>query len=134
MRLHLCEVAALGYPEGGRPHAQHHRRGHQRVELWVELSRDVEAVAEDAQHQAPLDPQPPDEETRQEAGGEDEAGVHGRVGPSAQVGHLSPDTTVTMFVTAMSAPTELMEDCSLDMDSYAVNSSRKLMEMRRTFL
>ena len=39
-----------------------------------------------------------------------------------------------MFVAAMSAPTELMEDCSLDMDSYAVNSSRKLMEMRRTFL
>ena len=133
-RLHLCEVAALGYPEGGRPHAQHHRRGHQRVELGVELCRDVEAVAEDAQHQAPLDPQPPDEETRQEAGGEDEAGVHGGVGPRAQVGHLSPDTTVTMFVAAITAPTELMEDCSLDMDSYAVNSSRKLMEMRRTFL
>ena len=132
--LHLCEVAALGYPAGGGPHAQHHRRGHQRVELGVELRRDVEAVAEDAQHQAPLDPQPPDEEAGQEAGGEDEAGVHGGVGPRAQVGHLLPDKTVTRFVEAINTPTELMEDWSFDMDSYAVNSSRKLMEMRRTFL
>ena len=30
--------------------------------------------------------------------------------------------------------TELIEDCSFDMDSYAVNSSRKLNDISNTFL
>lgn len=83
--LDLVEVCALGGPHGGGSQAEDEGGGDEGVELWVELGRHVGGVAEDADHQGPLDLEPLDEDARHEHAGEDEAHVHRSGGPGPQV-------------------------------------------------
>ena len=74
---HLVEISALGGPDGGGPKAEDEGGGDEGVELREEQGGHVGRVAEDADHEGPLD---------QDAGaGEDQAHVHRGGGPGPQV-------------------------------------------------
>ena len=81
----LVQVGALGGPHGGGSQAEYEGSGDEGVELGVELSGHVGRVAEDADHQGPLDLEPLDEDAGHEHAGEDQAHVHRSGGPGAQV-------------------------------------------------
>ena len=83
----LGEVGALGRPHRCRAKPKNKGGGEEGVELRVELSGDVGGVAEDAHHQSPLHRQLVNHDGGQEHAGEDQGGVHHRVGPDAQAVH-----------------------------------------------
>ena len=129
---HLCEIGTLGGPHWCCTKTKHKGGGEKGVELWVELGRDVEGVAEDAQHQRPLHLELLDEEARHEAARDDQAGVDSSVGPGAEIVHLR--SSLGKIETSLTELTELIEDCSFDIDSNPMKSARKLTDIKRTFL
>ena len=131
---HLGEIGALGRPHGSSTKTKDEGGWKECVELGVELGRDVGGVAEDAHHQGPLHLQLLDQDARHEAAREDEAGVDGGVRPCPQVVHLHRFVENFKYLGGKAELTELMEDCSLDMDSKPIKSARKLTDISRTFL
>ncbi len=71
----LRQVGALGRPHRGCSEAEHDPCRYQRVELRIELCRDVNRVAEHGKHDRVLDGQVVYEERREEHAGQDEACV-----------------------------------------------------------
>ena len=81
---YMCQVSALGGPERSCADSEKNGSRDERDESWVELSRDVENVAQHAHHDRPLCRPFLNEECGEEHGRDHKGSVHGRQGVRPQ--------------------------------------------------